>query len=132
MRLLRASSQEKGDILRTLFSAEVWKDVKERFQERAKSLEEEAKKLSALRESLLRQEGQDTPEALAQAVEERLKTVTKPITVAVMAVPSTAPERPRLPMWHRRREREGAPFPPREGGQAGAPGGHGGGADGPH
>ena len=39
LRLLRASSQEKGDILRTLFSAEVWKDVKERFQERAKSLE---------------------------------------------------------------------------------------------
>ena len=71
LRLLRASSQEKGDILRTLFSAEVWKDVKERFQERAKSLEEEAGKLAALRESLLRQEGQDTPEALAQAVEEQ-------------------------------------------------------------
>ena len=71
LRLLRASSQEKGDILRTLFSAEVWKDVKDRFQERAKSLEEEAGKLAALRESLLRQEGQETSAALAQAVAEQ-------------------------------------------------------------
>lgn len=73
LRLLRASSQEKGDILRTLFSAEVWKDVKDRFQDRARGLEEESRRLAAMKESLLHQEGADTTAALAGAVEAQAK-----------------------------------------------------------
>ena len=61
---------------------------------------------------------------LAQAVEERLKTVTKPITVAVMGCPGERPRRGiRRRRGHCRGEREGLALPPREGHQAGAPGG---------
>ncbi len=69
LRLLRASSQEKGEILRTLFSAEVWKALRDRLQERAKALEEEERRLSGLQQTILSQAGAESPAALAQAVE---------------------------------------------------------------
>ena len=61
---------------------------------------------------------------LAQAVEERLKTVTKPITVAVMGCPVNGPgEASAADVGIAGGEREGLALPPREGHQAGAPGG---------
>ena len=69
LRLLRASSQEKGDMLRTLFSAQVWTDIKDKFQQRAKALEEDSRRLQAMKESLLTQEGAATPQELSQSVE---------------------------------------------------------------
>lgn len=71
LRLLRANSQEKGEILRTLFSAGIWKAAREKFQERARALEEEQKRLFAMKESLLRQEELETTAALEEAVGEQ-------------------------------------------------------------
>lgn len=69
LRLLRAGSQEKGEILRTLFNAEIWKTLRDRLQERSKALEEETRHLEDLRLTLLRQAQAETPQQLAQAVE---------------------------------------------------------------
>lgn len=71
LRLLRAGSQEKGEILRTLFSAEIWKSLRDAFAQRNKSLEEESRRLSDLQAGLLSQAHAETPAALEEAVKER-------------------------------------------------------------
>lgn len=68
---LLASANEKGRILRTLFSAQIWEQVTERFKARAKSLEQESRDAANMRDTLLRQEGLETTEELAQAVKEK-------------------------------------------------------------
>lgn len=77
LRLLRASSQEKGDILRTLFSAGIWKEIKDKFQERAKSMEAESRRLDAMRESLLLQEGLPTTQELKNALKDQEKEISQ-------------------------------------------------------
>lgn len=71
LRLLRASSQEKGEILRTLFSAEVWQNLKESFQARAKKLENDCQLLAAQRSVLLGGNGFETTDGLEAALKER-------------------------------------------------------------
>ncbi len=56
-RFLLASATEKGKILRTLFSAQIWERLTERFKALAKALEQESEKTAGLRDTLLRQEG---------------------------------------------------------------------------
>ncbi len=60
LKLLRAGSKEKGEILRTLFSAEVWERLRERFRQRERELESAAREAQNMRETLLRQEGVST------------------------------------------------------------------------
>lgn len=67
LKLLRAGSKEKGDILRTLFSAEVWERLRERFREKEKALEAAARDAGNLRETLLRQEGAEDTKALERS-----------------------------------------------------------------
>lgn len=69
LRLLRAGSREKGDILRTLFSAEVWERLREGFRQREKSLEAAAREAGDLRDTLLRQEGAEDTRALEESAE---------------------------------------------------------------
>lgn len=80
LKLLRAGSREKGEILRTLFSAEVWERLREQFREREKSLENEARDAENLRDTLLRQEGAQDTESLEQSVEELEKELSELIT----------------------------------------------------
>lgn len=68
---LLASANEKGKILRTLFSAQIWEQVTERFKGLAKSLEQESRDAANMRDTLLRQEGLETAEELAQAVKDK-------------------------------------------------------------
>lgn len=70
LRLLRAGSQEKGEILRTLFSAEVWKSLRDAFTGRAKKLEEESARVEQGLSMLLGQAGAESPAAFAQALED--------------------------------------------------------------
>ena len=56
LRLLRASSSDKGEMLKTLFSAGVWRQVTDRFHQRERQLEDKARPPAALRASLLQQE----------------------------------------------------------------------------
>ncbi len=56
LRLLRASSSDKGEMLKTLFSAGVWRQVTDRFHQRERQLEDKARQTAALRSSLLQQE----------------------------------------------------------------------------
>lgn len=56
LRLLRASSSDKGEMLKTLFSAGVWRQVTDRFHQRERQLEDKARQTAALRASLLQQE----------------------------------------------------------------------------
>ncbi len=65
LRLLRANSREKGEMLRTLFGVERWKDLGDRLTGRAKALSDRLQEVRARRESLLEQEGAATPEELA-------------------------------------------------------------------
>lgn len=67
LKLLRAGSKEKGEILRTLFSAEAWERVRERFHQRERALETEAHDAENMRETLLRQEGAEDTAALEQS-----------------------------------------------------------------
>lgn len=69
LRLLRAGSREKGEILRTLFSAEVWERLREGFRQREKSLEAAAREAGDLRDTLLRQEGAEDTRALEESAE---------------------------------------------------------------
>lgn len=69
LRLLRAGSQEKGEILRTLFSAEVWKSLRDAFAGRSKKMEEESAQLEHTLSALLAQGGADSPAAFAKAFE---------------------------------------------------------------
>lgn len=68
LKLLRAGSKEKGEILRTLFSAEVWERLRERFRQRERELESAAREAQNMRDTLLRQEGAEATEGLAQSV----------------------------------------------------------------
>ena len=49
LRLLRANSNDKGEMLKTLFSAGIWRAVTDRFHQRERDLEEKARQSSALR-----------------------------------------------------------------------------------
>lgn len=68
---LLASANEKGKILRTLFSAQIWEQTAERFKTLAKSLEQESRDAANMRDTLLRQEGAETTEELVQAVKDK-------------------------------------------------------------
>lgn len=70
LRLLRANSKEKGEMLRTLFSAERWKALTDRFSVRTRSLENRLNELSARKSSLLEKEKLETREELEQAAGE--------------------------------------------------------------
>lgn len=70
LRLLRANSREKAEMLETLFSAGLWKSITERLSAKSKALEGELRQLSAMRSSLLEREQLETPEALAAALEQ--------------------------------------------------------------
>jgi len=71
LRLLRAGSQEKGEILRTLFSAEIWKSVRDKFAERSKKLEEESGRLEYALRAMLEQARAESPAAFAQSLKEQ-------------------------------------------------------------
>lgn len=69
LRLLRANSREKGEMLRTLFAMTEWVKIQDALRERTKKLEQQVGSADARRDTLLRQEQVETPEALAQKVE---------------------------------------------------------------
>ncbi len=69
LRLLRASSREKADMLRTLFSMTEWVKIQDALRERSKNLEKQVGKVDAQRDALLRQEQAETPEALLEKIE---------------------------------------------------------------
>lgn len=70
LRLLRANSREKGEMLRTLFAMTEWVKIQDALRERTKKLEQQVGNADARRDALLRQEQVETPEALSQKVEE--------------------------------------------------------------
>lgn len=55
LRLLRANSKEKGDMLKTLFGAEIWQKVTDIAAVRLKRLDGESRELQARRSALLEQ-----------------------------------------------------------------------------
>lgn len=67
LRLLRASSKEKGEMLRTLFAAGQWKTITQRFSDRARELEGNLREAQARKSSLLEKEGVETVLALEEA-----------------------------------------------------------------
>ncbi len=69
LRLLRANSKEKGEMLRTLFAADKWKAFTDRCGSRAKALEGKLLELEAKKSSLLQKEEVET----AAALEEKLR-----------------------------------------------------------
>lgn len=73
LRLLRANSNDKGEMLKTLFSAGIWRAVTDRFHQRERDLEEKARQTSALRGSLLQKENVET----TQGLEEKSKTLSQ-------------------------------------------------------
>lgn len=68
LRLLRANSKEKGEMLRTLFAADRWKQLTDRLNRRARELEDKLKDSEARKNSLLQKENLETVEALAESV----------------------------------------------------------------
>ncbi len=76
LRLLRANSKEKGEMLRTLFSAGRWKALTVALLRRTKALEEQLRELEAKKSSLLQKEGLETTEALEQSITEAEKRET--------------------------------------------------------
>ena len=60
LRLLRASSKEKAEMLETLFSAGLWRNVMESFSARTRTLDAECRKLTAMRASLLEKENAES------------------------------------------------------------------------
>ena len=108
LRLLRASSSDKGEMLKTLFSAGVWRQVTDRFHQRERQLEDKARQTAALRASLLQQEEAESlggvlgePEYAAEVTmpvllpEEKVKSFTQRITeiTAGGVVPAVTGER---------------------------------------
>lgn len=80
LRLLRANSNDKGEMLKTLFSAGVWRSVTDRFHQRERELEDKSKQSLALRSSLLQKEGVETTQALeekAEALSQREEVLRK-------------------------------------------------------
>lgn len=71
LRLLRANSKEKGEILRSLFSAQLWEQVQTKFHDRAKALEAAARDGEARLEELLRQQEAENSSALAEQIARR-------------------------------------------------------------
>ena len=69
MQFLRASSKEKSDMLKTLFSVEIWEMIAKNAALRAARLKEEVQKKRAVRESHLTQAGHETPEELSEEKE---------------------------------------------------------------
>ncbi len=68
LRLLRANSKEKGEMLRTLFAADKWKSLTDKFHSRARVLEEKLREMEAGKSSLLQKEEADSvPELEAKA-----------------------------------------------------------------
>lgn len=70
LRLLRASSKEKAEMLETLFSAGLWRNVMESFSARTRTLDAECRKLTAMRASLLEKENAESGAILEKAVAE--------------------------------------------------------------
>ena len=70
LRLLRANSNDKGEMLKTLFSAGVWRSVTDRFHQRERELEDKAKQSTALRASLLQKEEVSTTPALEEKLDQ--------------------------------------------------------------
>ena len=66
LRLLRANSNEKAGMLRTLFSMNEWLRIQEALKERSKGLEKQTAQADAARDALLRQEQVETLEALLE------------------------------------------------------------------
>lgn len=69
LRLLRANSKEKGEMLRTLFSADRWKILTDSLIRRTRALEEKLRETEARKSSLLQKEEMETTEALEQSIE---------------------------------------------------------------
>lgn len=76
LRLLRASSTEKGKILETLFSAQRWRSVTELAAAEAQRLNKQSLTLLTAKEALLQQAGlPDTPALQQAAVEAAAETI---------------------------------------------------------
>lgn len=69
LRLLRANSKEKGDMLKTLFAAEIWQKVTDNAAGRLKKLDAESRDFQARRSSLLEQAACATTQELNTAME---------------------------------------------------------------
>ena len=69
LRLLRASSREKADMLRTLFSMTEWVKIQDALRERVKTLEKQVEKADSDRDALLQQSEAATPEELSEKLE---------------------------------------------------------------
>lgn len=67
LRLLRANSKEKGEMLETLFSVGLWRRITESFNSRLKELDAESRQLAAKKDSLLEREHAESREALLEA-----------------------------------------------------------------
>ena len=84
LRLLRASSREKAEMLRTLFSMTEWVKIQNALGEQSKALEKQLSEADAARDAVLRQEGEETLSGLREkalrleeeekALEEQAKT----------------------------------------------------------
>ena len=70
LRLLRANSKDKGEMLKTLFSAGIWKELTDAFHQRARTAEETIRQKDALRTSLLQKEQADSLAALEERAKE--------------------------------------------------------------
>ena len=66
LRLLRANSSDKGEMLKTLFSAGMWDDIANQFRQRERELTDQTKQSAALRISLLQKEGVESLPALRE------------------------------------------------------------------
>lgn len=66
LRLLRANSSDKGEMLKTLFSAGMWDDIANQFRQRERELTDQTKQSAALRTSLLQKEGVESLPALRE------------------------------------------------------------------
>ncbi len=70
LRLLRANSKDKGEMLKTLFSAGIWKELTDAFHQRARTAEETIRRKDALKTSLLQKEQADSLAALEERAKE--------------------------------------------------------------
>lgn len=70
LRLLRANSKDKGEMLKTLFSAGIWKELTDAFHQRSRTAEETIRQKDALRTSLLQKEQADSLAALEERAKE--------------------------------------------------------------
>ena len=68
LRLLRANSKDKGEILKTLFACESWKTLVAKLGDRQKAVSEKRKTLDTTLKSLLKKHDADTPETLDEQI----------------------------------------------------------------